>query len=83
MRLKIGYSTRSINQCVQLGKTDQTIKTTLLEHRYLCGHEDLYNKFCKQLKNNLFNASAAEYVEEKLDERAKRHERQGRSTIYG
>tara|TARA_B110000305_G_scaffold49842_1_gene53854 strand:- start:39697 stop:42492 length:2796 start_codon:yes stop_codon:yes gene_type:complete len=77
MRLKIGYSTRSINQCVQLGKTDQTIKTALLEHRYLCGHEDLYNKFGKQLKNNLFNASAAEYVEEKLDERAKRHERQG------
>ena len=53
MRLKIGYSTRSINQCVQLGKTDQTIKTALLEHRYLCGHEDLYNKFGKQLKNNL------------------------------
>ncbi|MDB4080233.1 [protein-PII] uridylyltransferase [Amylibacter sp.] len=77
MRLKIGYSTRSINQCVQLGKTDQTIKTALLEHRYLCGHEDLYSKFGKQLKNNLFNASAAEYVEEKLDERAKRHERQG------
>lgn len=77
MRLKIGYSTRSINQCVQLGKTDQTIKTALLEHRYLCGHENLYNDFGKQLKDNLFNASATEYVEEKLEERAKRHERQG------
>jgi [protein-PII] uridylyltransferase len=77
MRLKIGYSTRSINQCIQLGKTDQTIKTALLEHRYLCGNKNLYNDFGKKLRAQLFKASATEYVEEKLEERAKRHERQG------
>ena len=77
MRLKIGYSTRSTNQCIQLGKTDQTIKTALLEHRYLCGNKNLYDDFCKKLRGQLFKASATEYVEEKLEERAKRHERQG------
>ena len=77
MRLKIGYSTRSTNQCIQLGKTDQTIKTALLEHRYLCGNKNLYDDFCKKLRSQLFKASATEYVEEKLEERAKRHERQG------
>ncbi|MDC1411601.1 [protein-PII] uridylyltransferase [Amylibacter sp.] len=77
MRLKIGYSTRSINQCIQLGKTDQTIKTALLEHRYLCGNKNLYDDFDRKLRRNLFKASATEYVEEKLEERANRHERQG------
>ena len=77
MRLKIGYSTRSTSQCIQLGKTDQTIKTALLEHRYLCGNKNLYDDFCKKLRGQLFKASATEYVEEKLEERAKRHERQG------
>ena len=77
MKLKIGYSTRSAAQCIQLGKSDQTIKTALLEYRYLCGNQDLAANLGKRLWNDLFKASATEYVEEKLAERAKRHKRQG------
>lgn len=77
MRLKIGHSTRSAVQCIQLGKTDQTIKTALMECRFLCGNEALYTDLDKRLWKQLFKASATEYVEEKLEERQLRHERQG------
>jgi [protein-PII] uridylyltransferase len=77
MRLKVGHSTRSASQCIQLGKSDQTIKTALMECRYLCGRQAMFDDLEKRMWRNLFKASATEYVEEKLEERQKRHERQG------
>jgi [protein-PII] uridylyltransferase len=77
MRLKVGHATRSAKECIQLGKTDQTIKTALLECRHLCGDVSLYNNLNKRLWRDLFQSTATEYVEEKLEERAARHERQG------
>ena len=77
MRLKVGHSTRSASECIQLGKTDQTIKTALMECRHLCGDAGLYSNLNKRLWRDLFQSTATEYVEEKLEERAARHERQG------
>lgn len=77
MRLKVGHSTRNAAECIQLGRADQTIKTALMECRYLCGDKGLYDNLHKRLWRDLFNSSATEYVEEKLEERAARHERQG------
>jgi [protein-PII] uridylyltransferase len=77
MRLKVGHSTRSATECIQLGRTDQTIKTALMECRHICGDQGLYDNLNKRLWRDLFKSSATEYVEEKLEERAARHERQG------
>jgi len=77
MKLKVGHATRSATECIQLGQTDQTIKTALLECRHLCGDKGLYLNLNKRLWKDLFKSTATEYVEEKLEERAQRHERQG------
>jgi len=77
MKLKVGHATRSASECIQLGQTDQTIKTALLECRHLCGDKGLYSNLNKRLWKDLFKSTATEYVEEKLEERAQRHERQG------
>ncbi|GLQ35005.1 bifunctional uridylyltransferase/uridylyl-removing enzyme [Amylibacter marinus] len=77
MKLKIGHSTRSEIDCVRLGKADQTIKTALMECRYLCGNEPLYDSLQKRMWHDLFKAKASDYVDEKLEERAARHARQG------
>ena len=45
--LKLGYSVRSIPQCVEVAKNDQTIMTSLLEIRQICGNIELL----KSLKN--------------------------------
>ena len=35
LKLKIGYSVRTVDDCIRLGKKDFTIRTAMLEQRYL------------------------------------------------
>src|SRR5260221_2337116 len=44
MGLKVGHATRSIPECVRLGKQDFTIRTSLLEARYLWGDHELFDE---------------------------------------
>ena len=37
MGLKVGHATRSVNECIRQAKADMTIRTALLESRYLFG----------------------------------------------
>ena len=43
--LDIGHSVRSINQCLDQAEADITVKTSLLEARYLAGARALYDDF--------------------------------------
>ncbi|MDE2789801.1 MAG: [protein-PII] uridylyltransferase [Paracoccaceae bacterium] len=75
--LKVGQATRSVGECLSLGKTDQTIRTALLECRHICGDRRLSNRLDDRLWRELFSRTASEFVEGKLRERAERHHRQG------
>jgi len=77
LRLKIGHATRTIPECLRLGKGDFTIRTTLLEARFLAGDIAAGNELERRLRAELFDGTGAEYVEAKLIERADRHRRQG------
>ncbi|MCL4116985.1 UNVERIFIED_CONTAM: hypothetical protein GTU68_017915 [Idotea baltica] len=77
MRLKIGHATRTVDECIKLGDEDQTIKTALLESRYITGDERLSKLLDRKLWAKLFSGTAKTYVEEKLEERENRHIRQG------
>jgi [protein-PII] uridylyltransferase len=77
LRLKVGHSSRTIKDCLRLGKEDITIRTALLEHRYIDGDEGLANELTQQLWENLFDGTAAEFIEAKLEERDERHRKQG------
>src|SRR5262245_63722091 len=37
LRLKVGHAARSIDDCVRLARSDDTILTALLEARFICG----------------------------------------------
>ncbi|MEJ1993052.1 MAG: hypothetical protein P8X50_15545, partial [Maritimibacter sp.] len=41
LRLKVGHASRSVKDCLRLGKEDFTIRTALLEHRQICGDDSL------------------------------------------
>ena len=43
--LDIGHSVRSVNQCLDEAERDITVKTSLLEARYLAGARSLYEDF--------------------------------------
>ena len=77
LRLKVGHASRTIKDCLKLGKEDFTIRTALLEHRVLAGDQALAKELDTRLKNELFKGTAAEFIEAKLAERDARHQRQG------
>jgi [protein-PII] uridylyltransferase len=77
LRLKVGHSSRTVKDCLRLGREDITIRTALLEHRYICGDAPLAHELTETLWSGLFKGTAAEFVEAKLEERAQRHKRQG------
>ncbi|NNK16838.1 MAG: [protein-PII] uridylyltransferase, partial [Sulfitobacter sp.] len=77
LKLKVGHSTRTIKDCIRLGGEDFTIQTALLEHRHICGDAGLEAKLRKALAKDLFSGNGREFIEAKLEERDRRHEKQG------
>lgn len=77
LKLKIGQSTRSVDDCIRLGAGDMTIRTSLLEHRLVCGHAATAETLRDRLWSELFDKSVPQFIEAKLAERAERHRRQG------
>ena len=77
LKLKVGHSTRTVKDCLRLGREDITIRTALLEHRFITGHQPLADELAERLWNELFRNSGPEFIEAKLAERAERHKRQG------
>ena len=77
MKLKVGHASRTVDECLRLGREDVTIRTALLEHRFLCGNEALAQTLRARLWDELFARTHAEFVEMKLTERAERHTKIG------
>ncbi|MEL7149913.1 MAG: [protein-PII] uridylyltransferase [Pseudomonadota bacterium] len=77
LHLKIGHATRSVKDCLRLGRADYTIRTALLEHRFLAGDEGTAVLLEEKLTSDLFRNTASEFIEAKLEERGSRHKKQG------
>ena len=77
--LKVGYATRSVAECIQLAKSDITIRTTVLEARYLCGDRELFEKLAAKFQSDVVKGTGPAFVEARLAERDERHLRMGDS----
>ena len=77
LRLKVGHSSRTTRDCLRLGAEDFTIRTAMLEQRFLAGDERLAEELEQRLKDELFKGSEREFIEAKLQERDARHHKQG------
>ncbi|RMH42979.1 MAG: [protein-PII] uridylyltransferase [Alphaproteobacteria bacterium] len=77
LKLKVGHASRSIADCLRLGAEDFTIRTALLEQRFIAGDEALADTLKRTLREELFQGTASEFIEAKLAERKERHNRQG------
>ena len=77
LHLKVGPSTRTIRDCLRLGKEDYTIRTAMLEIRHLAGNRNLSQELHRRLRSDLFAGTAREFIDAKLEERAERHRKQG------
>nr|WP_096706024.1 [protein-PII] uridylyltransferase [Phaeobacter gallaeciensis] len=77
LRLKVGHSSRTIRDCIRLGGEDFTIRTAMLEQRFLDGDAGLAADLDRRLNAELFSKDARDFVEAKLAERDARHLKQG------
>jgi [protein-PII] uridylyltransferase len=73
--LKVGHATRSVDECLRLAREDLTIRTALLESRYLWGDDKLYAEFRQKFISGVVKGTGAEFVAAKLAERNERHKR--------
>jgi len=79
MGLKVGHATRSVSECIRQAKADMTIRTALLESRYLLGDAALYAELTARFDKEVVQGTAAQFVAAKLAEREERHRRAGQS----
>jgi [protein-PII] uridylyltransferase len=79
MGLKVGHATRSIDDCIRLAQADMTIRTAILEARFLLGDRALFDEMVARFDKQVVQGSAAEFVAAKLAEREERHRRSGQS----
>ncbi|MEQ1547182.1 MAG: [protein-PII] uridylyltransferase [Chakrabartia sp.] len=77
--LKIGHSSRSLDEMVRMAKEDLTIRTALLESRYVWGDQALYDEASARFQSDVVAGSARTFITEKLAERDARHKRMGDS----
>lgn len=79
MGLKVGHATRSIDESIRQARADMTIRTAVLETRFLVGDQPLYNELVERFDKNVVQGTASEFVTAKLAEREERHRRAGQS----
>lgn len=79
MGLKVGHSSRSLDEMVREAKADVTIRTALLEGRYVWGDTALYDEASARFKTEVQKDSARAFIAQKLDERNERHRKMGDS----
>jgi [protein-PII] uridylyltransferase len=78
-RQKVGHATRSIDDCLRLAKTDNTILTSILEARFICGSRSLFDELTARFTAEIVKNGARKFVAEKLAERDQRHAKSGES----
>jgi [protein-PII] uridylyltransferase len=77
--LKVGHATRSVDECIRQAKADMTIRTAILEARFLLGDRKLFDELQTRFDKEVVRNTAPEFVAAKLAEREDRVRRSGQS----
>ena len=77
--LKVGHATRSLDDCIRQAKADMTIRTGLLEARFVWGEQSLFRELRRRFLKEVAASTGPDFVEAKLRERDERHRRMGDS----
>ncbi|CAM5771811.1 [protein-PII] uridylyltransferase [Bosea minatitlanensis] len=79
LKLKTGHSVRSVDDCIREARADMTIRTALLEARFLAGDRALFDEMVRRFDAEVVEGTAAAFTEAKLSERETRVQRAGAS----
>jgi [protein-PII] uridylyltransferase len=75
--LKVGHASRTPDEMIEAAAGDHTIRTAILESRYLWGDQELFDETYARFWKEVVAGKAKEFATEKLEERNARHKRMG------
>ena len=75
--LKVGHSSRTVDETIKYAKSDHTIMTAVLEHRLIAGDTELAKNLEDRLNHDGLKSHAFDFVASKLEERDQRHVKTG------
>jgi [protein-PII] uridylyltransferase len=79
LNLKVGQSSRSLDETVKMALEDVTIRTALLESRFIWGDQEVYQAASARFWAEVAHKTAPEFIRLKMAERDTRHKRMGDS----
>ncbi|MCH8157222.1 MAG: nucleotidyltransferase domain-containing protein, partial [Nitrospinae bacterium] len=74
MGLEVGQSCRTLRECLDLAEQELTIKTSMIETRFLIGDSSKYEKFSQSIEKNILRKNIKEFIDAKAREKALRYE---------
>jgi [protein-PII] uridylyltransferase len=77
--LKVGQSSRSVDETIKMAFEDLTIRTALLEGRFVWGDRIVYEEASIRFWNEVASKTGPDFVARKMNERDERHKRMGDS----
>jgi len=81
LSLDVGYSVRSTKDCLENAANDLTVKTSMLDARFLAGSNNSFVHFEKKVGRPLLNNNSQNFIRRKLQENDERLRKYG-SSVY-
>ena len=75
--LKVGHATRNINDSIKMAQEDMTVRTALLEARFLIGNRPLFEELMQRFEDDVVKGTSPAFIRAKLAERDTRHQKSG------
>ncbi|MFQ5458745.1 MAG: nucleotidyltransferase domain-containing protein, partial [Myxococcota bacterium] len=77
--LQVGSAVRTVNDCVRLGGADLTVRTSLMDTRFVAGDPAMAEELQERIRKDVTSKNVQDFVRIKLADSKRRHERQGGS----
>ncbi len=78
---QVGHSVRTIQECLELAAEDLTIRTSMMEARFLTGSASLFQEFHDRYARRIVDRGVDRFIDQKLEERRREYEKFG-ETVY-
>ncbi|MFA5515385.1 MAG: [protein-PII] uridylyltransferase [Desulfuromonadales bacterium] len=79
--LEVGYSVRTLRDCLEMADRDITARTALLDSRYLVGDENSSQEYERQVMEPVLGKNSQGFIRDKLEENTRRLHKYG-SSVY-
>jgi [protein-PII] uridylyltransferase len=78
---KVGHSVRTIADCIELALGDLTVRTSMMEARFLAGSPQVFQEFHRRYVRRVVARGTDRFIDLKLTERSREYEKFG-ETVY-